>query len=333
VSTKSLLIIGIVVVVLASVAAGLVTNLRPVNKLAGEVEFIVEPGDSLRSISTGLSRIDLIRSQRAFQIFSLFSGLAHQLKPGRYRISPASSASRIARLLAAGPAIVTVTVHEGETLKDIDRKLGELGIIQEGELIQFDWQHLEDLYSFLREMDSLEGFLFPDTYRFTQFSPVDIIAKEFLNNFKSKAWPLLSSEQDFYDTLIVASLLEKETPFSRDRAIVAGIIYKRMHRGMRLQIDATTAYEKCQQRFMTCDSATRRIYQRDLRQDGLYNTYRRQGLPPTPIASPGLSAIKAAIEPIASPYLYYLSDWRTRKAIFATSLDEHNNNRVKYLNL
>lgn len=334
VSTKSLLIIGVIVIIFSGVVVGLIVNLQPVNRLAGEIEFIVNPGDSLKVISIGLYQSGLIRSQRAFQLFSLFSGLAHQLKPGYYRVSPASSTSRITYLLVAGPKITTVTIHEGETLKDIDQKLSGLGIIREGELISFSWQHLREHYTFLEGADSLEGFLFPDTYRFAQFSPVDIIAKEFLNNFKTRAWPLLAkSDKNYYNTLIVASLLEKETPFSRDRAVVAGIIYKRIRLGMPLQIDATTAYEKCDQRFVTCPAETRVIYRSDLKEGGPFNTYRNLGLPPTPIASPGVTAIKAALNPIASSYLFYISDLRSGKAIFASSLDEHNNNRVKYLNL
>lgn len=330
---KKFLIIGIIVFLIA-VGTGFFIHLKPANRLAGEVEFVVRPGDSLVDISTGLKQAGIIKSARTFQFLSLFSGSFQKLKPGRYLISPASELSRIVRLLSSGPDIITITIHEGETVRDIDYKLSDLGIIEEGELSNFDWSHLIESYPFLEGVNSLEGFLFPDTYRFTQFSPVDIIVKEFLNNFIEKAWSLLAKSKDsYYNKLIIASLLEKETPFSRDRAVVAGIIYKRMRHRMLLQVDATTVYDKCEKRFATCNSETRRIYRSDLTKESAYSTYNNLGLPPTPIANPGVDAIKAALNPIASSYFYYISDMRSGKAIFATSLDEHNNNRVKYLNL
>lgn len=331
--------IGLIGVLSAGIATGFLINLGPVadkNTAAEETlaEFVVKPGDGLRTIATGLNRAQLIKSERVFQLLNLFSGSAHRLKPGRYQISPSWGAPRIRQLLVAGPPVVTVTIAEGETLGDIDQKLSGLGIIGNEELINFSWQHLKYLYPFLKDARSLEGFLFPDTYRFAQFSPVDIIVKEFLNNFKDKVWPILAkSQQSYYNKLVVASLLEKEMPSGRERALVAGIIEKRLRLAMPLQVDASVTYDKCQRRFLTCDARTRKIYRRDLTKDSRYNTYRYLGLPPTPIANPGVDAIQAALRPVTSPYLYYLSDQETGKTIFAVTLDEHNDNRVKYLNL
>lgn len=327
---------GLIGLMVAGATVGFVIYLQPVDKSAvdSRAGFVVKPGDGLTTISFNLSRDGLIKSGSAFQLFNLLNGAAHRLKPGLYQLSPSWSAPAISRLLVAGPAVAAVTITEGETVADIDQKLSERGIISGGELIDFEWRPLEGAYPFLQGADSLEGFLFPDTYRFAPFSPVDIIVKEFLNNFKAKAWPALAkSGQNYYSALIVASLLEKETPFSRERPLIAGIIYKRIRLDMPLQVDAGVAYDKCRRRFLTCDAQTRKVYKRDLTKGGPYNTYLYLGLPPTPIASPGVDAIQAALQPAASPYFYYLSDPKSKKAIFAVSLDEHNDNRVKYLNL
>ena len=328
-----LLVVSIAIVLFIALVA-LVIALQPIDRLAKDagVKFIIAKGDGLKEVVDNLDKEKLIKSTEAFKLYNLLSGKAHLFKPGHYTVSPAWNSVQISKLLIDGPPEISVIIFEGETVKDIDYRLSAAGVINAGELEKYDWQKLAIDYPFLREVGSLEGFVFGDTYRFAPFSDIDIVVREFLDNFKKQALPLFEGEfAANYQSLIIASLIEKEAPFFEDRKIIAGLIYQRMKLGMRLQLDAATVYEKCGERFATCPSQTRRLSRRDLASKGVYNTYLSKGLPPTPIANPGLSAIKAALNPVKTRYIFYISHPRTRKTIFAATLDEHNRNRVKYL--
>ena len=152
-----------------------------------------------------------------------------------------------------------------------------------------------------------------------------VISKWKLENKKNKL-PITN-----YQLLAIASLLEKEAPEYKDRQIIAGVLYKRLNLGIALQVDATLVYAKCAKTFLICENP--KIYRSDLGIQSSYNTYLYNGLPPGPIGNPGLDSIKAALNPVKSEYLYYLSDPITKKTIFSKDLDEHNENRAKYLEL
>ena len=204
---------------------------------------------------------------------------------------------------------VTITIPEGLTVSDINKRLSDAGVLS-GEMLPSD----------------LEGYLFPDTYEFFIPSGVEVVKKKFLDNFKDKIEPVISgglSGSDIEKILTIASLIEKEIPNFSDRKIVSGIIQKRLKNNMPLQIDASICYIK----LGPCVPIT----SEDKKINSLYNTYRYKGLPPGPIDNPGLDAIEASVNPKPSPYWYYLSDPKTGKTIFSKTLDEHNVNVVKYL--
>jgi len=284
--------------------------LRPVTLDKIETTLVIPSGYSLKEISHLLYQKNLIRSPFAFRWYAILSGSAWRLQAGGYFIQSSMSIPQIIGLLTTGPKEVELSISEGKTLVDIDALLAEFKIIQKGELVDYQWQWLKNSYEFLIAAKSLEGFLFPDTYRFYPASAVDVVMKKFLDNFTAKAWPLLKDCQisidhchglNAYQILIMASLIEKEVPFDDDRFLVSGVLHRRLKIGMPLQVDAAP------------------------------NTYKYYGLPPQPIANPGLMAIKAALNPKPSSYLYYLSDPKTKKTIFSKTLEEHNKNRWLYL--
>lgn len=202
-----------------------------------------------------------------------------------------------------------VTIPEGATVADINKLLRETGVLT-GELPQ-----------------SLEGYLFPDTYEFFVPSNAETVKAKFEENFNKKARtavPEGSSEEDLKEILIKASLIEKEVPDSSERRIVAGIMMKRLKNNIPLQMDASLCYGK--------QSPCSPITESDKKTDSPFNTYQNLGLPPHPIANPGVDAILAAMNPATTPYWFYLSDPKSKKTIFSKTLDEHNNNIVKYLN-
>lgn len=212
---------------------------------------------------------------------------------------------------------VTVTIPEGLTAIEMDRLLAEEGITPAGAVRS------------IAERDELEGYLFPDTYRFRKHSDPEVVVRRLKATFEQKARPLLSEDPAIArETVIVASLLEKEVPDPADRRIVAGIVAKRREARMPLQLDATICY------FKQLASSTRACYPItavDLTYASPYNTYLYRGLPPGPIGNPGVGALTAALDPQASPYWFYLSDPATGRTVFSETNEQHEAAKERYL--
>lgn len=203
-------------------------------------------------------------------------------------------------------ARTVVTIPEGATVGEINELLKQKGVLT------------EDL------PESLEGYLFPDTYEFFVPSSPETVEARFAENFDRKvrvAVPPGIAEPDLREILIKASLVEKEVPDPSERRMVAGIMLKRLMANIPLQMDASLCYRRG-------PSCLPKTYKQV---DSPFNTYLYRGLPPSPIANPGLDAVRAVLNPAPSPYWYYLSDPETQKTVFAKTLDEHNVNVVKYL--
>ncbi|MDD4990029.1 MAG: endolytic transglycosylase MltG [Candidatus Pacebacteria bacterium] len=167
----------------------------------------------------------------------------------------------------------------------------------------------------------LEGYLFPDTYEFVLPITPETVIRKALNNFQEKV-PADLRAGNFYQTMIMASLLEKEVKTYKDKQIVAGILWKRLKEGWPLQVDSTLNYAMAE--------PSAKLLLSDLDFDSPYNTYRNKGLPPTPICNPGLESIKAAVYYEDSPYWYYLSD-KNGKTIFSKTFEQHKAAKARYL--
>ncbi|MDP3901925.1 MAG: endolytic transglycosylase MltG [bacterium] len=291
-------------------------NAAPVSGVSQLQTLTINIGQGFREIVDVLVDNNIIRSKSVFKLYAILAGVADELKPGNYLFDKSWSSAEILRQLVRGPAEdISVVIVEGESVKDINKKLVSLGILSDQDVVS----------------QKMEGYLFPDTYRLFPQSSVGAIIKKLTDNFLKKAQPLLDQAPKGYSgrqILIMASLIEKEVPFDGDRFIVSGILWKRFKIDMPLQVDATVCYAKLQ-----TSSNCYPLNRSDYGIDSAYNTYKHYGLPPGPIGNPGLDSIKAAINPIDSPYWYYLSDPETQKTIFSKTLEEHNDNRAKYLGL
>lgn len=291
--------------------------------------FTIEKGDGVKSVSAHLSQNSLIKSVAVFKLYMLISGKVQRLQPGVYELETSMSIPEIADILTAGGNNeVRITIPEGSTVKDVRELLVGAGVWKAEMPFSFPLKPLRADYPFLTDASLLEGFIFPDTYRINRDATPDDIVRIFLNNFQLKAWPLLEGTKDWYSTLVLASILEREVPDFNDRQIVAGILFSRMKIKMPLQVDATISYAKCEGQLKNCEVL--KVARADTSFSSPYNTYQRLGWPPTPIANPGQAAIKAALTPKDTPYLYYLSA-KTGETIFSKTLEEHNIKRAKYL--
>ncbi len=328
-SLRFLTLLGIILVLIL-MAAYFFYGLQPSFARNVPVTFQISKGESFRAIGARLSQESLIRSIAVFKTYSILTGNARKFQPGIYQLAGTMSIPQIVDfLVAGGKNEMTVKIVEGATLKDIDAALASSSIITAGTLLNFPFKNLAVQYPFLNNQNSLEGFLFPDTYNFELNSSSETVLRRFLDTFEVKAWPLISNQTNWYNSLILASYLEREVVSMNDRKIVAGIILKRLNLGMPLQIDATVSYAKCNQGFVDC--AKPAISKDDLKIISPFNTYLNRGWTPTPIANPGREALEAALSPQTSSNLYYLSDPVSGQTIFSKTLDEHNANRAKYL--
>ena len=203
------------------------------------------------------------------------------------------------------PAVATVTIKEGMTIVEINKLLQESEILSGEEIPR-----------------SLEGYIFPDTYEFYINSPLSLVLQKIEDNFNKKARPHIPEGEEA-KILTIASLVEREVIGEETRRLVAGVIYKRLENSYPLQIDASICYVK--------PPPCHPILSNDLKIDSPYNTYMYKGLPPTPIANPGLEAIIASASPKKSDYWFYITDPITQKAIFAKNIDDHQSNIYKYL--
>jgi len=257
-----------------------------------------------------------IRSKTAFMVFVRLFENYRGVIAGSYYFDVPQNAFKIAVRMTQGTydlKLVRVTIPEGATVQEIgDVLVSKLPSFNEPE--------------FLMQAASLEGYLFPDTYFFLPNVLPEEIITTMRSNFDTRLEPFTEAIEEsghsLSDIIIMASMVEKETIEKEDKPIVAGILWKRIEIGMALQVDAPFVYAIGKNSF---DLSTA-----DLREDSPYNTYTRRGLTPTPIGNPGLDSIEAALSPIKTPYLFYLSDLKSN-IHYARTFEEHKANKEKYL--
>jgi peptidoglycan lytic transglycosylase G len=281
-----------------------------------EYEFTIQSGWGGGRIATELKSAGFVRWAPAVVLYANAIGAGDRLQAGTYLLSKSMTPIQIVRIIASGQAVsndIEVTIPEGMNVWEIDRLLTAAGLIRAGEL--------RAAFSFK------EGHLFPETYRFAK----DATVEDIVHVMEATYFERGGTRGDI--DLIVASILEKEAKTPEDMAMVAGIIQKRLKIGMALQIDATVGYGWCVRvaGFTRDCDVTRAPIATEIRVDGPYNTYTRTGLPQGAISNPGTNALKAAANPTSSDYLYYLSTRDGSEIIYSKTLDEHLNNRLKYL--
>jgi len=300
----------------------------------GTKKVAIAPGLGSRKIGTLLKQEGMIRSKWTFVTYVSLRDEASKLKPGIYVFSDRATITDIAQDLILGAPELAVTIPEGWNTKEIGAYLDRQGIVQQHDFDEIIAPNrtlmFAESFSFLKERPlhaGLEGYLFPDTYRFYPGTPGQDVAIRMLKNFDAKFSNDLRKEtirqhRTIFEIITMASLIEKEVAIDADRELVSGILWKRLGLGIPLQVDATII-------FLTGRRTTKVSYA-DTAIDSPYNTYKYKGLPKGPIANPGLSAIRAALYPRKSSYLYYLSTPEGH-TIFSRILDEHNIAKSKYI--
>lgn len=302
----------------------------PINPASHEtIVYNVEKGWGNNEIAGDLQKLGIIRSSYFFKFYNFISLQHSALQAGEYKLSPRMSIYQIAKKLAQGDVIEDkVVILEGWDVRDIGRYLQSKGICDQNYFISLAEKDYSNEFSFLEDKPKdvgVEGYLFPDTYKISKGETCQDILNVMLENFDKKLTPDLKAEiakqkKSIFETVTMASLLEKEVRSLDDKKIVSGILWKRLAIDMPLQLDATVNY--------ITDGNHPSVSIKDTKIDSPYNTYKYKGLPKGPIASPGMDSIIAALNPTTTQYWFYLTNGKT---IFSKTLEQHNLARVRYL--
>ncbi|MBT4857427.1 endolytic transglycosylase MltG [Candidatus Uhrbacteria bacterium] len=299
------------------------------------IVFEVESGTSLGDIASALEDDGIIASAFWFKVYTVIGGDSKSIQAGLFELTPGSSyASVVISLHDATHDDLLFTIPEGFTLAQIGERLMAIFPVSESE-----WDQLVGMNSVYESNDlivqsqkpdnvDLEGYLFPDTYRFyTDASGEDVVEK-LLGTMEDRLLEEVSANnipsqlETNHDVLTLASIIQREVMVPSEMAMVADIFLKRLEIGMPLQADSTVNY------ITGADTPAISLTDRDI--DSLYNTYQYAGLPPGPISSPGMDAIMAVLNPTSNQYYYFLTT-DEGEVIYATTHDQHVQNKNIYL--
>ncbi len=291
-------------VVIFAAVGFVVISLQPVSSSIQPQQFVINQGDSLNLIASRLYSSKLVRSRYVFIIWSYLKGLNRRLQAGSFELLPSLSTPDIVlKLSTGGSHDYWLTIIGGSRREEISPPL----------------------------TGASEGYLFPDSYLVPRdFTPSEIL--EVINqNFQKKfAQAKLSQTTSLTDseTLVLASLLEREARLLPTKQMIAGILLNRLQINMALQVDASVQYARDNLKKPT--KYWQPVTKADLKISSPFNTYLYPGLPPAPICNPGYDSIFAAFHPTPSKYLFYITD-DSGQIHYAQTLDEHNANIAKYL--
>ena len=287
--------------------------------------FAVPEGKKRVDVVQRLMDEGYIRNSGAFRLLLWLFAWDKEITPGGYRLDSAMGALEILQVVTGKPqflwAKTTGCIRKEQVGKTIGAKLGW----SDDQMVQWNALHATD------KQEWFEGVYFPDMYLLPKDEPVEAVARRFVDNFNIKLLPLLGEfvKQNIKWTtgITIASLIQREAAGPEDMNLISGIIWNRLNTGMKLEIDATMQYTKGKKPDGNWWGA---VDLEEKRRDSPYNTYLRKGLPPTPICSPGLDAIRAVLNPEETDCVFYLHD-RNRQIHCARTYAGHLANIRRYL--
>lgn len=313
------------------------------------VFFVISAGEGATRIAENLYIKDLLRSKFYFKLYLWKNQLESKLQAGEYILNQSMDTKEIIEILSKGKAVSSeknIKLLEGWTSKDMADYFEKQEMFLADDFmsivgyprVNYDQDSklskpvdYSEIYGFLTDKPKnygLEGFLFPDTYKVYEDATPNDVVRRMLDNFDKKLTQKMrddikSQGKTIYEIVTMASFIEKEVYTYDDMRIVSGIFWNRLKIGKPLESCASLAY------ILGVNKPQYTL--EDTKIDSPYNTYQNQGLPPGPIANPGILAIQAAIYPTQTDYYYFLSAAKTGETIFSKTYDEHLRNKAKYL--
>ncbi len=296
----------------------IINLLAPVSFVENWKEVEIPEGSSYTGGMKILQDNGIIENRLTLLLLSKITNTEGQLKPGFYQLSSSMSPLEIFDVLIEGRIVrVSITIPEGSTLKTLKKRLEKARLMDE-----ISWQLVYDR-DFLASLDikapSLEGYIYPDTYLFSKGIDSKVVLKLMVRRMREVFdGPLRARAEELgmteNEVLALASIIEKEAVHDFERPIISGVYHNRLKKKMRLQADPTVLYGVTRR--------WKRIRYKDLRRANPYNTYKIKGLPPGPIASPGIKSIKAALYPSDVDYLFFVA-MNNGKHYFSVTWEEH----------
>ncbi len=299
----------------------------------GKTFVMLRPGYSTRRIASELKSAGVIHSEEAFILWH-YIHRRRSLKAGEYLFDKPANIIDLQKRLRRGDVYFhTVIVPEGFTMFDIARAVEAAGLGPADDFLKVVQSN-----ALVADLDpyapSLEGYLFPNTYKFSRMQSIEEIAAAMINQFRQVAAQagLISNsistipdaDRGLHEVVIMASIIEKETAVPEERPLVASVYYNRLSKNIALDADPSIIYAE-----LLAGTYTGALHHDDMRFDSPYNTYRHTGLPPGPIGNPGKSALEAAMHPAQTDYYYFVADAAGHHR-FAHTMEEHNKNVDAY---
>ena len=311
-------ILAIALIVTVAFAAFSYYWLSPTEKFAPSREVTIEKGEPFRQIARTLADAGVVRSELALRFYGRMSRTASQIKPGDYAFKGGERIPDVMRHLVRGDFIVvTITIPEGLTVHEIAERVAQTGLVCEDE-----FENAARDGAIVRALGLMplgaEGYLFPATYKFSPHARTNDVLAAMLARFYQVLTPeveerMFERSLDSRRLVTMASIVEKEAKAPAERPLIAGVFYNRLRLGMPLQSDPTAEYELDGAK----ESAASAVHTASA-----FNTYDFAGLPPGPIANPGLASIEAALYPRQTDFLYFVAR-EGGTHVFSKSFDEH----------
>lgn len=299
---------------------------NPAGKSDTQEIISVLPGENFTALAAKLERQGIINHARKFKLLALIRGVDKKLKAGEYPLSAAMSPNQVLDVLVGGRTyLYRLTIPEGYTIKQIAAEVARKELEQADTFVALAMSP-EYAASFDIDAGTMEGYLFPDTYYFPKNVSAETIITKMVARFREQfrpQWQQRAKElnRSVHEIVTLASIIEKETGAPSERPIIASVFHNRLRKRMRLESDPTVIYG-----IPNFDGNIKRIHLATLTP---YNTYRIKGLPPGPIANPGSEAIKAALYPDDTDYLFFVSK-KDGTHYFSKTIAEHREAVRKY---
>ena len=306
---KAIMALAATALVIAVLAVGFLRDLylyakQPASEDASPVMTNIEPGQSFEEIVEVLHAKGLILRPGKFKTFARLKKYDRDIKAGLYSLSASMSPEEILKILVKGKTHhFRLTIPEGFTISQIAETLGDTGLVDPAKFLSVA-EDREFSQGLDLEADSLEGYLFPDTYFLRKGVSPESLAQTMVARFRQVFDPLWETrpkdhKYSVHETVTLASIIEKETGAAHERPLISSVFHNRMNKNMRLESDPTVIYG--------IDNFSGNLTKKDLKTPAPYNTYTIRGLPPGPIANPGLESLRAAIFPAQSNYLFFVA--------------------------
>ena len=292
---------------------------RPANKGGTDRIFLVRDGSTLNQVANNLKTRGFITNDTIFLIGAKLMGYSRKIKAGEYLLNSGMSPFKILDMLAKGEIIThSVTIPEGFSIRQIAELLEKKGLVERDKFLSItQGPDIAERYSI--SGSGLEGYLYPDTYKFSRclstVSIIDVMVRRFWEIVAPLEERAAELGMSIEEVATLASIVEKETGRADERPIIAGVFLNRLKKNMRLESDPTVIYG--------IKDFNGNLTRRDLTRPTPYNTYVIRGLPSGPIANPGRDAIKAVLYPTETEYLYFVSK-NDGSHYFSRTLSEHN---------